>query len=302
MNKYFSEIYFVDAIVKGIGQIMLQENKLTGLFFIIGLFVGNWQCAVAAIIGSAIGTITAALFQFNKNNINVGLYGFNSALVGIALISLFANILFVWVLIIIGAIVVALVHHIFIEKRIPGYTFPFIVVTWLLFFLIRQYTHIPPSDFVETKFVQNQFNIFFSVTNGFGQVMFQSNKLSGILFFIGVLLNSPAAALYGFIASLAGFLFSLMHVQSITQSELGLFGFNALLTAIVFSTTKKTTLLWVIAGSVITILIHVSLIHYSIFNWIGGVFTFPFVVGTWITLLIKKNCEKYFSATKNNLL
>ena len=182
MNKQFSQISFFNAIANGIGQIMLQENKWTGLFFIAGLFIGNWQYAVAAIVAAAVGTMLAIVLAFNNDNINAGLYGFSPALVGIALIFLFANTLFVWILIIVGAIAAALLQHLFITKKIPGYTFPFIIITWLLIFFIRNYTTIPPSNFMQTKFMQTQFDNFFSLTNGFGEVMFQSNKLSGILF------------------------------------------------------------------------------------------------------------------------
>ena len=292
MNKQFSQISFFNAIANGIGQIMLQENKWTGLFFIAGLFIGNWQYAVAAIVAAAVGTMLAIVLAFNNDNINAGLYGFSPALVGIALIFLFANTLFVWILIIAGAIAAALLQHLFITKKIPGYTFPFIVITWLLIFFIRNYTTIPPSNFMQTKFMQTQFDNFFSLTNGFGEVMFQSNKLSGILFFIGVLISKPITALYALTASLIGILFALLNGQMIEQIQIGLFGFNTLLTAIVFSASKKLTALWVVIGSVITIAIHILLVNYAVLNIVGGVFTFPFVAGSWITLFIQKNVAK----------
>ena len=39
MDKLFAKIPFVDNILKGVGQIMLQENRWTGLLFLVGLFL-----------------------------------------------------------------------------------------------------------------------------------------------------------------------------------------------------------------------------------------------------------------------
>ena len=36
------------ALVRGIGQIMLQGNGWTGLLFLLGLLVGNWQVAAVS--------------------------------------------------------------------------------------------------------------------------------------------------------------------------------------------------------------------------------------------------------------
>jgi urea transporter len=94
--------------------------------------------------------------------------------------------------------------------------------------------------------------------------------------------------LYSLTASLLGAILSLMNSQPVEQINLGLFGFNAVLTAIVFAGTKKIDGLWVLVGVVITIVIHNLLIDYHILDIVGGVLTFPFVAGTWVTLLIKK--------------
>ncbi|MEP6804257.1 MAG: urea transporter [Flavobacterium sp.] len=52
MNKIFIKIPFIDNILKGIGQIMLQENRWTGLLFLIGIFMGSWQGGVATLFSN----------------------------------------------------------------------------------------------------------------------------------------------------------------------------------------------------------------------------------------------------------
>ncbi len=78
-------IDFPKIIFRGIGQIMFQNNSITGLLFLIGIFYNSWVMGIGAIVGVLIGTITAILFRYNKENILNGLYGFNGALVGLAL-------------------------------------------------------------------------------------------------------------------------------------------------------------------------------------------------------------------------
>jgi len=295
MNKFFERARFADQILKGIGQIMLQENRWTGLLFIIGLFIGSWQCGVAAILAAACGTLIAKILKYKQEEIDAGLYGFSPALVGVALVFLFDDTPLIWALVIIGGMLAALIQHFFITKKIPAYTFPFILVAWILVFFLRQYTSIPPSELIQTKIAPTQYDNFFAITNGFGEVIFQGSKLSGIIFFVAVFINSPIAALYGLAASLIGAVFSLMNGQPLDQIQMGLFGFNPVLTAIVFSGKKKSDGLWVLLGCIITIIINNFLIDYHILDKVGGVFTFPFVAGTWITLLIQKALVK-----KNN--
>lgn len=288
MNRFFSKLPFIDQTLKGIGQIMLQENRWTGLLFIIGLFIGSWQYAAAAILAAAAGTAAAKLLKYNQQEIDAGLYGFSPALVGVVLVFLFDDILIIWFLVIAGGILAATIQHFFITKKIPAYTFPFILVAWAFIFLIRQYTEIPPSELLQIKFEPKQLDVFLAPTNGFGEVIFQASVLSGVIFFIAVFINSPVAALYGLAASLLGAVLSVVNGQPLEQINLGLFGFNAVLTAIVFAGTKKIDGLWVLSGVIITIVIHNLLIDHHILDVVGGVLTFPFVAGAWITLLIQK--------------
>lgn len=288
MNRFFSKLPFIDQTLKGIGQIMLQENRWTGLLFIIGLFIGSWQYAAAAILAAAAGTAAAKLLKYNQQEIDAGLYGFSPALVGVVLVFLFDDVLIIWFLVIAGGILAAMIQHFFITKKIPAYTFPFILVAWAFIFLIRQYTEIPPSELLQIKFEPKQLDVFLAPTNGFGEVIFQASVLSGVIFFIAVFINSPVAALYGLAASLLGAVLSVVNGQPLEQINLGLFGFNAVLTAIVFAGTKKIDGLWVLSGVIITIVIHNLLIDHHILDVVGGVLTFPFVAGTWITLLIQK--------------
>ena len=70
---------------RGIGQVMFQNNALSGLLMLIGIACNSWQLAILAIAGTIVSTLTASLLKYNKRDIRDGLYGFNGTLVGIAI-------------------------------------------------------------------------------------------------------------------------------------------------------------------------------------------------------------------------
>ncbi|WP_241330654.1 urea transporter [Chryseobacterium arthrosphaerae] len=288
MDEFFKKLPFLDHILKGIGQIMLQENRWTGLLFLIGIFMGSWQCGVAVLISTAAGTFTAMKLKYNQAEISAGLYGFSAALVGVALAFLFDATALIWILIILGGALAAVIQHFFIRKKIPVFTFPFIIITWILVFTLHHFTHIPPSAMLSAEVVPTQYDDFLTCTNGFGEVIFQGGVLSGIIFFLAVFISSPVAALYGLAASILGAGLSQWNGEPVKEIHMGLFGFNAVLSAIVFSGVKRTDGLWVLIAVLITIAIDDLLIDNHCLDAVGGVFTFPFVAGTWITLLIQK--------------
>lgn len=84
-----SFLAIMKPFLKGIGQIMLQDNAWTGLFFLAGIFYGSVAMGLAAILLVLIGTYTAKLLWYNEEEINVGIYGFSATLVGVVLVCLF---------------------------------------------------------------------------------------------------------------------------------------------------------------------------------------------------------------------
>ncbi|MEJ5106324.1 urea transporter [Chryseobacterium sp. MYb328] len=288
MDEFFKKIPFLDNVLKGIGQIMLQENRWTGLLFLIGIFMGSWQCGVAVLLSTAAGTFTAMKLKYNQSEINAGLYGFSAALVGVALAFLFETTILIWILILLGGALAAVIQNFFIQKKIPVFTFPFIIITWILVFALHHFTHIPPSAMLSAEVIPSKYDDFLTCTNGFGEVIFQGGVLSGMIFFLAVFISSPIAALYGLAASILGAGLSQLNGEPIKEIHMGLFGFNAVLSAIVFAGVKKRDGLWVLIAVFLTIVIDDLLIDNHCLDVVGGVFTFPFVVGTWITLLIQK--------------
>ena len=106
--------FYVKIILRGVGQIMLQENAITGLFFLAGLFYVSISMGLAALLATIIGTVTAYILKYNKEEIEKGLYGFNAALIGVAVLVFCKPTIISFVVIIIGSIISTFIFHFFL--------------------------------------------------------------------------------------------------------------------------------------------------------------------------------------------
>jgi len=218
-------VSFISTILKGLGQIMLQENRITGLLFLIGIFYGSYTMGLAAILATICGTATAYLFKYDKTEIEQGLYGFSAALVGVAVMLFLKPVLWAWLFVFLGSVAAAMLQHFAIKRNFPAYTFPFVLVTWLILLVCHYFWN--DLFAVSTPAVAQ---ISDSLTEGFksfGQVIFQDKFLSGLLFFIAVFISSPIAALYGLAAAIVSAILAFHLSVPMTDINLGLYGFNA---------------------------------------------------------------------------
>jgi len=277
-----------NQVLNGISQIMLQQNRLCGILFLAGLFIGHWIYGLAALLAVLCGTLTAQILKYDAKEIDSGLYGFSPALTGVVLVFLFKPVFAIWLLIIIGSVVAAILQHFFIKRNFPAYTFPFILISWILIFLIRNLGSIPGSDIETNEILSLSADSLLIGTKSYGQVIFQSNTLAGILFFIGVLISNRAAGIYALISAFLISFLALLTGQNPESVNMGLYGFNPVLTAIVFAGIRPKDGLWVLISILITFGINLILVEADLLKAFGGVLTFPFVAGVWVTLLIQK--------------
>ncbi|QIK58398.1 urea transporter [Dysgonomonas sp. HDW5A] len=289
------KVYFWDPYLKGIGQIMLQNNALTGLLFLIGILINSPLMAVAAVVAVLVGTLTAKVLKFNEDNINSGLYGFNATLVGVALIAFFEPTITIWISIIVLSAVSTLIMNFCLEKKIPVFTFPFIVLTWISLYVFHSVAPIPDAapDYLEELIHYHPFSLL-DYGLGFGEVIFQGSLISGVIFFIAVYMSSPTAALYGLFGALFGVIVAILLKDRIEDVKLGMFSFNAVLCAIVFSGPKKINGLYVVIAVLLSGITEEIMLRLDL-----PVLTFPFVMGTWLTLVIKDVLVKRFYPSTN---
>lgn len=133
---------FVTYWLKGISQVFLINDAITGLIFLAGLAVCSVWAAVYAAVSSALALLVAVSFAADPADVTAGLFGFSPVLTGIAVGTTFYRVNWrsaLWA-------AAAVVATVFIQAGmdtlmapwgIPTLTAPFCIATWM--FLLPLY-------------------------------------------------------------------------------------------------------------------------------------------------------------------
>ena len=78
-------LVFVDAVLRGVGQIFFQNSPATGFIIVVAMFVEGWWEGVCSLLGLVISTSIGLLFGMSTTAVQNGLYGYNGFLCGAAL-------------------------------------------------------------------------------------------------------------------------------------------------------------------------------------------------------------------------
>ena len=270
---------------RGIGQVMFQNNALSGLLMLIGIFLNSWQMGILAVCGNIISTLTAYFSGYKHDDIKNGLYGFNGTLVGIAVgVFLQLSVGGLIMLIIASALSTWIAYFFSQQRLLPGFTAPFILAVWGMLgvcsWLIPDL--LPVSDTVIDT-TQN-INYFQAFCLGIGQVMFQGNTvLAGLFFLIGILINSRKATLYTILGALLPIPLAILLEVDATNLNAGLMGYNGVLCAIALGGTSWKSGIW--AGCSVLLSTVLQILGMSL-----GITTLtaPFVISVWIIIMIQK--------------
>ncbi len=129
---------FLDSVFRGVGQAMLQNNSYAGLLFLIGVLYGSTLFGLAVLVGAAVSTATAMVLRVDRSLMRDGLFGFNGALVAIALLTFLQPDLLTWSYVVVASacttVLMADMLKLLGSWRIPALTAPF-VFTALCFLL-----------------------------------------------------------------------------------------------------------------------------------------------------------------------
>lgn len=135
--------------LKGVAQVFLINNWVTGICFLIGLALCSWRASLWAAIASALSLLTAIVWQAPGAAVADGLYGFSAVLTGIALGATFcrSNDWRTWIWAILGIEVTVFIqagmNAAFAPLGLATLTGPFCIGTWL--FLIPGYKMFAPK-------------------------------------------------------------------------------------------------------------------------------------------------------------
>jgi urea transporter len=285
-------------------------NAVTGLIFLIALFVGGVTAGVAATVGVISSTTAAYLLGFSEDDIDAGLYGFNGTLVGPCLFLFLENSPQLWLYVVLASIlstvVLAALMRILHPYNVPASTSPFVLTSWM--FLVAAYAFesfsrgpvLPqpgiPSAVTDAGMLSADM-WFTALTKGVAEVMFADSVIVGILFLTGIAIVSLRGALMAACGTLVGVIIPLLLGASLGAIEMGLYSFNPVLTMmavgwVFLKPTGKSAVLALLAG-ILTVVCQAGLA--SFLTPLGlPTLTFPFVLVMWM-FLFAAGKSKYWS-------
>lgn len=298
------------VILRGVGQVFFCCNAVTGLIFLIALYVGGITAGLAATVGVISSTLAAYLLGFSEDDIDAGLYGFNGTLVGPCLFLFLEHTPQLWLYVVLASIlstvVLAALMRILQPYNIPASTSPFVLTCWM--FMVAVYSFdgftrgpvLPapgiPADIATASVVATEFATFtqdaaeawyIAVTKGIGEVMFADSIVVGILFLIGIAITSLRGAFMALSGAIVGVAIPIFLGADKTLIEMGLYAFNPVLTMmaigwVFLKPTAGSAVLALLAG-ILTIICQAGLANFL--SPIGlPTLTFPFVLVMWMFL------------------
>jgi urea transporter len=303
-----SPLHFIDINLRAIGQVMFQDNPLTGLLFLIAIGWGSVaggmpQVVIAGVVAVIVSTLTAQWLRVDAASLKAGLYGYNGVLVGMALATFLPAGPLLWAYVVLGAVVsvVAMLAIANVTKPlgVSALTFPFVLVTWILLLASHGLGGLQPPaapvvlPIAETNPLQ-LIDFVAGVLRSISQVFLKGSSITAVILLVGLAVNSIPAALF----ALGGGLLSVIFAHGFgAESDLisgGLLGFSPVLTAIalgtVFYSPTPKVILYTIVGTLFTVVAQVALNVAMAPIGIPSL-TAPFVLTTWLFLLPRQYFE-----------
>ncbi|MFY9180434.1 MAG: urea transporter [Venatoribacter sp.] len=296
---------YCDSVLRGIGQVMLQNNRYAGLLFLVGVGINSWVLALGILLGTLVSTATAYALPIAKQDIEDGLYGFNGALVGLALLIFLTPTPLTFLSLVLAAAFSTLLMrgltNLLKQWDIPAFTAPFVFISWMFFLSNARFgrlesTHLLPTaglpKLSRVEGVVTFDTILDGTLNGIGQVFFQGSVISGLIFLAALLVGSRLSALMAVLGSLIGLSVAWLWGASEPSIHIGAWGFNSVLVGIALAVLLPKfgakELAFSVLAMAITPFVYAALS--AALEPIGmPALTFPFVLVSWVFLFALKN-------------
>lgn len=303
---------FLDINLRSIGQVMFQNNPLTGIIFLAAIACGSYaagapRVAIAGVLAVVVANRTAELLHVETEPLHAGLYGFNGILVGLALATFLAPGVLLWVYVILGAavsVVVMLGTTNVVKPWGGALTFPFVITTWLL--LLATYgfsglagTALPTGNVVAAfqaykgsplQLIDLAQGVFLSIS----QVFLKASSIAALLLLAGLAVSSLAAAAFALGAAILAVLTAHLFGAESDLITGGLLGFSPVLTAIalgtVFYQPSWRVVAYTVLATMFTVIVQ-SALNVALTPFAIPALTAPFVLVTWLFLLPRQRLE-----------
>ncbi|GAU03949.1 urea transporter [Burkholderia stabilis] len=267
-------------LLRGIGQIVLQANALTGAMLLAALVLTDIRLACAALIGSAAASMTAVLTGAERRDVEQGLHGFNGALAALIAVLFAPYSLAALALIPLVAIGAALAQR---AMRAPlarwrqcPYSSPCLAVTalWLPFVVLQHAGDAAVGAALTPSSVAD------ALLSGVAQTTFAQGAWPGALIVAGIAAASRRAAAFALGGAVVSTILLLALGANGTSFADGLLGFNGALAALALMSRGPRA---AFAAAALAALI----------QWLATraglpAFTAPFALASWVTVAVAR--------------
>ncbi|MFV0523145.1 MAG: urea transporter [Acidimicrobiales bacterium] len=301
---------FVDRMLRGVSQVVFQSNWLTGLLILAAIGFNSPPYLVAALVGTAVSTLTAVALSVDRGLIDAGLLGFNGCLAGIGLNFYLSQditagdwpgtraYLFIILAAAFTTVIFGALGSLLGCRSVPALTAPFVFGSWLFLFGVFQFADLHPGSplvpvipaDLTTSGGYTAGTVWNATFKGIGEIFFQDNAVSGVIMAVAVLVNTRIGALMMVAGPVVAALVAMGFGADAGAVDAGLYGFNASLTAIAlggfFYVSNPAGMLYTLFGVLVTTFVWPA---FAVALAPVGMptFTFPFVLTTWFFLLAK---------------
>ncbi len=267
-------------ILRGFSQCAFQANEITGALFIVAVAIFHWRMGAFYVIAVVVGTLTARALKGIGDLLDLGLYGFNSGLIGLALGNFFQPVPMLWLWVIVFAAVAAGLT-VAMSKWLP---FPFLAAPFILTFWaiwpLAGTLGIMPVDLGAFPAMDVMFGK--SIIAALGSALFVPSLLSGVTFLAGIAISNWRNAI---VAIIGAFIANALAVQAGTVGgaiNFGFVGFNGVLAALAAYVLVAADLRLAILGS----LLATWLASYVYRGFPAPVLASGFVLAIWFILFL----------------
>lgn len=275
---------FWRLVLRGCSQLCFQSNELTGVFFLVAVLVASPIAAAYLLVAGIMAPAGRMLMGERGPVLATGLPSLNPCLMALSLPAFFntgwSNLGMWGMLVVCVAITIVLVRVSVAILPFPTLAFPFLVVFWGLYALAPEIDVL--QRIASGTSPDTTLHPLTAVLHSLGAALFAPTIWSGLLYLAGVLLSNWRHGLVALIGAVIGTLVSYYYHQVDPGSaNLGLYGFNGVLTAVaVFAICGGQLRLAILGALTATILM-------PAITAIGlPAVSAPFVLTTWLMLAL----------------
>jgi urea transporter len=282
--------FWLDTLLHSFSQILFQSHRYCGALILLAIALESITALLASLLGCGAALLGAQLIQADRDLVRAGYYGFNGALVGLALhLGLGLSWPSAAAILVFAASTAPLIQLQIRRWRIPPYTSAFVLLSWCAWALATAFDLLPgalppKAALLEITLLQGSEGL----VHGLGQVFFLASLPAGLVVLAALAVSAPRNAAWGLGGALLGGLVALLGniladstLFSMSAIASGLFGYNGTLAALALLQRFPRRPAIIAAGVVLATLLQ------PLFGLTGlPAFTAPFVLACWLILMI----------------